>query len=306
MKTTLYTSLLAVGLILSSCNGEEIDRLTKQNQMLAATQASQDSLLNDYLSAFNTFEENLEAIKARENIISDASQDSESEGDTKEKILNDISQINDLLMQNKSIIDDLNDRLDRTEGDQSQLRRLITRLESQLVEKDQEIAVLKEELVEMNFAAESLNRRLDTMQYAREQLVYLTSNQEMRLSAQDSTISDQRGLIDIQTQEMNKAFYAVGTAKELKNQNVITTEGGFIGIGGSKVLHPDFNEEAFTQIDITETGNITFDNKKVRVVTYHPSETYELTEVDNRITSLEILDPEKFWEVSKYLVVVTD
>lgn len=306
MKTTLYITILAGALILTSCNGEEIDRLEQQNKLLATTQSSQDSLLNDYLSAFNTFEENLESIKARENIINEQSLDPEFQSNPKDKILDDISLINDLLQQNQTIINDLNARLDRTEGDQSQLRRLISRLESQLGDKDQEIVVLKEELVEMNFTAESLDRRLDTMTYAQEQLVYLTSNQQMRLSAQDSTISDQTGLIDIQTEVLNTAYYTMGTAKDLKEQNVITTEGGFIGIGGSKVLRPDFNQEAFTQVDIRETETIAFDNKKVRVVTYHPSDSYELTEVDNRITSLEIIDPEKFWEVSKYLVVVTD
>lgn len=293
--------------MLSSCNGEEIDRLEQQNKMLATSQASQDSLINDYLSAFNTFEENLEAIKARENVITDQSFDSESEESSREKILNDISAINDLLVQNQEIINDLNAKLDRADGDQSQLRRLISRLESQLVEKDQQIVTLKEELTEMNFTAESLDRRLDTMRQAREQLVYLTSNQQMRLSAQDSTIEDQSGLIDIQTEELNTGYYAVGTAKDLKDSNVITTEGGFIGIGGSKVLKPDFNQEAFTRIDITETETLTFDEqKKVRIVTYHPSDSYQLNEEDNRITSLEILKPEKFWGVSKYLVVVTD
>lgn len=306
MKPLQFFTLLFLVIVVSACNGDEIERLEKANQALLQSKASQDSILGGYMSAFTTFDENLEAIKARENIISQQTFSGESEEMSREKVLNDISLINDLLAQNRQIIDDLNSRLARSEGDQSQLRKLISRLESQLVERDQEIAALKVNLEEMNFTAESLNRRLDTMVYAREQLVQLTSGQRVRMTAQDSTLADQQGLIDIQTRAMNTGFYVVGTAKDLKEQNVITKEGGFVGIGGSKVLRPDFNQDVFTQVDITETEQINFEHKKVRVVTYHPSDTYVLNETDNTITSLEITDPKRFWEVSKYLVVVTD
>lgn len=306
MKSLQFFTLLFLVIVVSACNGDEIERLEKANQALLQSKASQDSVLGGYMSAFTTFDENLEAIKARENIISQQTFSGESEEMSREKVLNDISLINDLLAQNRQIIDDLNSRLARNEGDQSQLRKLISRLESQLVERDQEIAALKVNLEEMNFTAESLNRRLDTMVYAREQLVHLTSGQRVRMTAQDSALADQQGLIEIQTKTMNTGFYVVGTAKDLKEQNVITKEGGFVGIGGSKVLRPDFNQDVFTQVDITETEQINFEHKKVRVVTYHPSDTYVLKETDNTITSLEITDPKRFWEVSKYLVVVTD
>ncbi len=306
MKPLQFFTLLFLVVVVSACNGDEIDRLEKANQALLQSKASQDSVLGGYMSAFTTFDENLEAIKARENIISQQTFSGESEEMSREKVLNDISLINDLLSQNRQIIDDLNSRLARTEGDQTQLRKLISRLESQLVERDQEIATLKVNLEEMNFTAESLNRRLDTMVYSREQLVQLTSGQRVRMTAQDSALMEQQGLIEIQTKSMNTGFYVVGTAKDLKEQNVITKEGGFVGIGGSKVLRPDFNQDVFTQVDITEIEQINFEHKKVRVVTYHPSDTYVLNETDNTITSLEITDPKRFWEVSKYLVVVTD
>ncbi|MDP5170507.1 MAG: hypothetical protein NWR72_09685 [Bacteroidia bacterium] len=306
MKPTLILALISASILFTACNGDEIDRLEKQNNMLLQAQASQDSILSGYMSAFNTFDENLSAIKQRENIISNESLDPEFQSNPKDKVLEDIALINDLLTQNKSIIEDLNNRLDRTEGDQTQLRRLITRMEAQLKEKDQEIVVLKEQLVEMNFTSESLSRRLDTMAQAKEQLVYLTSNQKMRMSAQDSTIADQQGLIGLQVSALNTGYYVVGNAKDLKEQNVITTEGGFIGIGADKVLRTDFNHEAFTKVDITATDEITFDNKKVRLVTNHPSDAYVLNESDNKITSLEITDAKRFWSVSKYLVVVTD
>lgn len=292
--------------LLTACNGDEIDRLEQQNQALRQAQASQDSMLNNYLSAFNTFEENLEAIKAREDLISSDASDPELQGNAKDKILDDIAQINDLLDQNRQIIDDLNSRLERAESEQPQLRRLIASLETQLQEKDATIASLKEELQTMNFTAESLNRRLDTMRQAREQLAYLTANQEMRISAQDSTMSEMETLIEMQENELNTGYYVIGSSRDLKDQDIITTEGGFIGIGGTKVLDPNFDHEAFTRINITETEEIPFNNRKVELVTSHPSDAYILNESDNRITSLQITDPERFWSKSRYLVVMTN
>lgn len=273
--------------------------------MLVAAQNSQDTLLNEYLSAFTAFEENLAGIKHRENILTEA-YDEETDMEPGASMLRDLSQINDLLAQNQSIINSLNGRLNRAEGDQVQLRRLINRMETQLAEKVQEVDRLREELSQLEFTTESLNRRLDTIEYERAQLVHLTSDQEVRLTDQEQLIVRQQDMIGSQVEEINKAFYAVGTAKDLKNQRIITSEGGFIGIGRNQILHPDAHEDVFSRIDITELRTIAFDNKKVRLVTPHPSEAYKLTEVDNKITSLEITNPERFWAASKYLVVVTD
>jgi Txe/YoeB family toxin of Txe-Axe toxin-antitoxin module len=102
---------------------------------------------------------------------------------------------------------------------------------------------------------------------------------------------------------MNTAYFIVGNSKDLRDKNIITKEGGFIGIGQSKQLKPDFNEDYFTRIDIRNKTTIEIPGKKVEVVSTHPPESYSISgEGDARI--LTISDYNAFWKSSKYLVVV--
>ncbi|MEZ5199731.1 MAG: hypothetical protein R2764_26110 [Bacteroidales bacterium] len=105
--------------------------------------------------------------------------------------------------------------------------------------------------------------------------------------------------------ELSTAYYAVGTKKNLKENNIITSEGGFIGIGKNKKLKSDFNESFFTRVDTRNTTQISIPGKKAQVVTTHPTESYKIMgEGDDQI--LEILDANEFWKSSKYLVVIID
>jgi hypothetical protein len=41
-------------------------------------------------------------------------------------------------------------------------------------------------------------------------------------------------------------------------------------------------------------------------VSTHPSGTYKIQKANEKVTSIEITDPENFWKASKYLVVVAE
>ena len=57
--------------------------------------------------------------------------------------------------------------------------------------------------------------------------------------------------------ELNTAYYTLGTEKELIANKVMTKSGGFIGIGRNKKVQQDFNREYFKKIDITKTTSFT-------------------------------------------------
>ena len=79
-----------------------------------------------------------------------------------------------------------------------------------------------------------------------------------------------------------------------------------LGIGKAKSVVPDFNQNAFTQIDYTSTKTISINKKGAKLVSTHPSGTYKLQTENEKVTSIEITDPENFWKASKYLVVVAE
>ncbi len=101
---------------------------------------------------------------------------------------------------------------------------------------------------------------------------------------------EQTEVVEKQVKVLNTAYYCYGTFKELKEQGVVTKEGGFIGLGRTEKLTDDFNKKYFTQIDITETTSIDIFSKKVKIVTTHPSGSYKLEGVD-KVDKLLITNP---------------
>ena len=70
-------------------------------------------------------------------------------------------------------------------------------------------------------------------------------------------------------------YYAVGSFKELKEAEILTKKGSFIGMGGATALVEDFNKEQFIEIDIEEVKDILIGSKKATMATTHPSSSYE-------------------------------
>jgi hypothetical protein len=112
--------------------------------------------------------------------------------------------------------------------------------------------------------------------------------------------------ISDKTTRLHTAYYTVGTYKTLRDKKVLSKQGGFLGLGKAKTMVPDFNQEAFTRIDLTSTKTIELNTKAAKLVSTHPSGTYTLRKENEKITAIEITDPDKFWQASKYLVVVTE
>lgn len=288
--------MIASALVLFSCNGK-LKRLEDQNQLLADENQMQDSLLNDFMDSFNTFEDNLDRIKERENILSLQGGDIESVKDGKDQINDDLQLIGNLLQQNREIIDELNKKLKNSDIKNKQLRNMIARLTKQLEEKGVSITQLTQQLADKNIEVDGLTARLDDLSLRAETLSSDNESKSNTISDQDTRITEQSEKIAQQTEQLNTAYFIAGTAKELKAKNIIIK---------SKKINNNFDPSAFTKIDITETQAIPFDSKKARILTYHPSNSYTLadTDDDKNIDHLEIKNPENFWKKSKYLVVV--
>ena len=96
-------------------------------------------------------------------------------------------------------------------------------------------------------------------------------------------------------------YYISGKAKELKEKGVILSK--------TKVLQGEVPTNVFTRGDMRELITITFNTKKAFVLSTHAAESYNLVKgVDadgNKIVTLEITNPDLFWKVTRYLVVLT-
>lgn len=277
---TLFLSLV----ILFSCNTDELENkiaeLEQQNHELQGGVTEKDGEIEDYMKSMNEIYDNLAVIKEKENLITTNFNMSQGEiSETmKDKIIADIEAINNLLQENKQKMASLNSKLKKSNLKVVELEKLIANLTAQLNDKDAEIAGLQNQLASAN-----------------EQLKVLFEEYNNRIEE-----------IGEQTDKLNTAYYCYGTSKELREQGVVTKEGGFIGIGKTEKLSKDFNSKYFTQIDISLVQQIDLKAAKAKLITNHPSDSYSIEGEDGKADILKITNPEKFWSASKYLVIVVE
>lgn len=282
-KRLTYALCGALMLAMWSCNNDSarlnkrISELEQQNTKLQTAQANKDSSINQFLKGYDEIQQNLNVIKEKQKLVTT---NISTSGDIKKKdaendIVNDIKAINDLMEKNHKTINYLSKRLKNSNVKIKGLQKLLADLSAQIQQKDAQIADLQGQVTklngDLNYLFKEYNDRIN------------------ELNGKDSTL--------------DVAFYAYGTAKELKDEGVITKAGGFIGIGGIKKLKSDFNKKYFTQIDISQTTAIPLLAKKATVVTSHPKDSYKIVG-NNKADSLVITDPKAFWSVSKYCVIV--
>lgn len=288
MKKVIYLILLFP--LFVGCNQKKLDNLESRNDSLIQQAYAKDQALNDFLQAMNEIQYNLDSIKTKEMIINEATDGQvELKRPAKNQIIDDINTIYTLLEENKEKLAELRKQLGKANYQVMELEKMLANMSRQLEQKDQEISALTEMLAQMDVKIVALSKDVHRL------------TQEGEVKSQ--TIAAQSDEITEKTIEMNTAYYVYGTKKELKEANIITSEGGFIGIGKEKKLADDFDVEQFTKIDIREVSEITISGKKVEVVTSHPTSSYTI-EIQDETVIVLINDSEAFWKASKYLVLV--
>jgi len=277
-----HTSIiLSLGVVLHACTPdpkttEPYLQLEEDQRRTSAVVATKDSTINALFGTFNRISENLRTIRTKQGELVAPGGGAENDTDMEQRIMGDIEQIDALLAENKNLIAQLRKKAKSSAANITELERTVADLEKTIADKDLEIGALKEELASTN---SSLATLIDMYR-------------------------DKTQVADMQRNELNSAYYAVGTAKELKEKGVLTKEGGVAGIGGvSKLNTAGLPKDYFSAIDITETQEIPVGGKKAKLSTSHPEGSYRF---EGGAEKLVITDPDKFWSISKYLVVVVD
>ena len=262
---------------------ELVSQMQFQKDSLTAKLTSRDSSIGEWVTTFGEIQKNIAIIKEKEHIISTNTAAGELSNNKKQQILEDIKYINTLLDQNKKKIASLNSQLTKSGGTIKGLQSTITGLEASVKQSESDIADLKTSLLGKKFEIEQLSTEKTVLQ---------------------DTIVHKDQKINTQTFEMNKAFYAFGTYKELKAKGLLTKEGGFIGLGKTKTLSGSFRDSSLTQIDITVLKSITLNSKSAKLISEHPANSYKfIINKNKKIESMEITDPVEFWKISKYAVL---
>lgn len=285
MKKLIF--LILVIPLMFGCNSKqkELEAMQAKYDSILSIGFTKDTALYGYIKSFNSIQATLDSIKQAEMLISQSTAgNGELQPDQKEQINRDINMIYDMLKKNKQTIADLKAKVRKSGGRVTELEKMIDRMAQQIEEKDAQVAQLTEQLEKMNIQIEILSSDIE--------------NLTAEGASKSQTISEQ-------TTALNTAWYVVGTKRELLDQNIITREGGFAGIGKNNKLKQDFSKDYFTAVDITMLRSVPLTKKKATIITTHPSQSYKM--YGEKVSdSLVITNPREFWSVSKYLVIVID
>ncbi len=283
-------AVLATAIILPACkndNTEHEQYVNKKEDSLSVLIATRDSMINNLLVSFNQIEQNLDSLEIKQNILSIdvQKQKGDIKGNAKDRINSMITGLNTIIVQNRKKINELNGKLKKNFAKINELQKMITGLNEEIAEKNSSLQLLNEQLAMANGHLLQLQSSVDT----------LMSNN----SSQSQTIA-------AQTAYMHTAFYVIGKSKKLEEMKVIDKKGGLLGMGKTSKINSDLDKKSFTKIDYTNVMTIPINSKKAEIVTSHPNDSYVLEKgsKENTYTNLHIIEPEKFWSESKYLVII--
>jgi DNA repair exonuclease SbcCD ATPase subunit len=263
--------------VFNDADNDEVTRLQNELKALQQDIEERDALLNESISTFNEIQENVAKISLKEQEIRLKSGDAKLTPDQKEWILEELKHINYLREENIRKINSLNKQIKDRDIRIIELQTMVNRLADQVQSQEDLITSLQTELADMD------------REYSKLFDAYMEQSQ-----------------LALETmKELNKVYYVYGTLDELKQNNVVVQEGGFIGIGKKAAIKDGFNEDYFTAADKHKLSKITVVGKKLRIISDHPSDSYKIEEKGGSKV-IQITKPGEFWKISKYLVVIVD
>lgn len=204
----------------------------------------------------------------------------------KQQFANQLNQVKEILALNKERIEQLQRQSAQRGKENTTLALTIKRMQTELEEKTAFLASLQSELAKKNIIIEELATTVDSLNTNVAVLHKVSEKQQDTIKNQDTNL--------------HTVWYSVATSDILKSAGVITSNGLF---RPRTVLDKDFDKNAFIQADLRSLSSIATDSKRIKILSSHPQDSYKLVSDAAKIITIEIINPPKFWSISRYLVV---
>lgn len=293
MKRILFILIAIITLGFSACETKkEKEKLEQQPEQIYAN--STDSLnniilqkeneLNDMVLTFNEIQDGFRTINEAQGRVS-----KESEGNAKdhaEAIKEDMRLIDQTMELNKQLIANLQQQLKESTSTnellKSTLEQSIATMTAQLEDYKAEIADLRQQLKDKDLTIAQQETTISELKTNVNDLAAENDNRARTINSQDK--------------DLHTAYYVFGTKKELKNERILHD--------GDVLQQGNFNKDYFTKIDTRVDKVIKLYSKSATLKTSHPAGSYTLEKDIKGQYVLRITNPDTFWSVSKYLVII--
>ena len=282
MKKLLWLAFCAVALM-TSCEqmGGGSKALQAENDSLKVALSDRENELDQIMGTFNEIQEGFRQINEAEGRV-DLQRDQNGENlSASQKVKDDLKLITQTMADNREKLAKLQQQLKNSRYQSTELKKAIASLERDLAEKAEQIKALQAELAAKDIRIAELD----------DAVAGLTTDVE-NLSAENEIKTK---TVEAQDKTLNTAWFVFGTKSELKEQKILQK--------GDVLQSDDFNKDYFTQIDIRTDKEIKLYSKSAKLLTNHPEGSYSLVKDAKGQYILKITNPNKFWSVSRYLVI---
>ncbi len=279
--------ILSMVVIMVACNGDKLkqaeDRNANLDDSLKVALANQDSLFG----LLNDITEGMNQIKDLEKILSSTADLGAESQSRKDQIRNDMVAIQRALQERRERLVELESKLAKSASYNVTLKRTIENLKAEIATQEITITSLRNDLASANIKIEELDLQVDSLNTT---VANVTQEKEL---AQEESVN--------LANELNTCYYAIGTKDELKDNKIIET--GFLR--KTKIMSGDYEQSYFTTADKRQLTTIPLHSKKAKVLTNQPVGSYEIADIDG-MKVLKIINADKFWSLSNYLVIQVD
>ncbi|MCR5077005.1 MAG: hypothetical protein K6A82_03085 [Prevotella sp.] len=300
MKCNRLTCLMAVFpsiMAVSSCMDVKRPEPPAREHINVTSPSKEAAAISQLTASIDDISANLDVISSQEAQLCKVSEHTNK----KSKIIRQIRNLGALLAEKHAQI---NKSLDETarhaKGERADnttvinLRKMIDFLVLQLREKEERVAKLEE-----------LASRKDV---SLEQLKYIIKNQSEGVDAlryRFSMASVEQEYLQMKVREKqsesqsDEVYYIIADKQTLKEKGLLKTT-----LFSRRLNIGNITKDGFTKADGRELKELIIKSKSPKLLSMNPESSYELTENEDGTTTLRITEPEKFWNVSRYLVVL--
>ena len=273
---------------------------TNQLEQEAMRQDSINAALQDSINTANAERDSLmelmtdiaagmDQIKELQDIMSVNNLSSETT-DRKKQLRDDIVLIQQSVTKQKQRLAELENRLKQSTNYNTKMEKTIASLKQQLEDQQKIINSLTEQLEAAHVQIKNLNQSVDSLN---------TVNKNV--TKEKEAAQEESRQLTHEVDNLNTCYYVIGSKKELKAHKII--ESGFLR--KTKILEGDFEMSYFTKADRRTLNDIPLHSNKGELLTNHPKDSYELVDHGGTKT-LHILNANRFWEKSNFLVIKID
>ncbi|MBR8703977.1 hypothetical protein [Porphyromonas levii] len=280
------TSTMVLGFTACDGKGSSYSKLQASYDSLLVQNTRSQQELEGVLGLIMDVETEINKVNAAENKLRMGQARGEFSENDRQQLLDDIRSMTSSLEESKSELAKKLDELKKKDINISSLNKKISQLQQQIVQKENTIA-------QMTAALASRDSLINVQGAQISDLNETKGMQETTIALQDRTIASQ-------DKRLHTAYYCFGTNAELKEQGIIKGGGLF---SRTEVLPEGYNKDYMMRIDIREVDEIPLFAPKAKLLTDHPSSSYDLIKDGNKNLILKIKNTESFWSRGKNLVV---